>query len=127
MSYSSAKKMTQLRRDRRAKGRCAECGQPSNGGYLCFYHEEKRKQRKNGNHSSPFFRSEWKIKNRRFANVMKDRGIKISDLSIAIGVSDRTVHRWLYENGTPNIKHAIKAAEFLGCELGDVFPEFEEG
>lgn len=126
MSYSPAKKMTLLRKDRRSKGRCAECGQPSNGGYLCFYHEERRKQRKNGNNISPYFRSEWKIQNKRLANAMKDRGLRIFNLSLALDVTERTIYRWLYENGKPNIKHAYKAAEFLGCSVADIFPELEE-
>ncbi len=55
--------------------------------------------------------------------LRKNRGLKQSDLSEAIGYSDKTISRW--ENGTsiPDVATLVKLTEFYGVTISDIINE----
>ena len=56
----------------------------------------------------------WEVRNHSLYNALKERGIKIKVFANQIGVTDRTVHRWIYEDAVPCEENKIAIEQILG-------------
>lgn len=75
----------------------------------------KRENKVKGGSKKSFRRlSTWNIENRIMYGIMYSKDIKVSDLAERVGVTSRTVQRWLFEGSVPNEENQIKCVEILG-------------
>jgi transcriptional regulator with XRE-family HTH domain len=64
----------------------------------------------------------WKITNHILYNLMMEKSCSTSDLAKHVGVSERSVLKWIFENAIPNENNAKVAADFFGMKPGQLFP-----
>lgn len=67
----------------------------------------------------------WKVINRYLYGLMFAEDIKVSDMAEFIGVTPRTVGRWIYEGSIPNEDNMRKVSEVLQAPSNILFNEAE--
>lgn len=60
---------------------------------------------------------------RNLVELRKSRNLKQSDLSEAIGYSDKTISRWENGSAVPDVATLVKISEFYGIDIGDLTRE----
>jgi len=67
----------------------------------------------------------WKVINRYLYGLMFAEDIKVSDMAEFVGVTPRTVGRWIYEGSIPNEENIDKVCEVLRAPSNVLFNEAE--
>lgn len=62
----------------------------------------------------------------RIGEILKSRGMRQEDLAKALGVSTRSVGKWVRNESFPRLDNLINAASVLGCAVHDLFVTSEE-
>lgn len=88
--------------------------------------EQARKYLGKGIRKKRFRRlKKWKVVNRYLYGLMFTEDIKVSDMADFVGVTPRTVDRWIYEGSMPNEENVKKVCEVLQAPSTVLFNEAE--
>lgn len=68
----------------------------------------------------------WEVKNHRLYHLMMDRDCSTKDLAKFVGISERSVCRWLFQNSIPKEDNARRAAQFFNMETSELFPGYNK-
>jgi transcriptional regulator with XRE-family HTH domain len=63
----------------------------------------------------------WKITNKRLYAAIRETGLALSECARIIGVSLRTLERWLFDGITPKPENQVKAAGAFHKEPDELF------
>ncbi|MBD7970337.1 helix-turn-helix transcriptional regulator [Paenibacillus gallinarum] len=66
----------------------------------------------------------WKVKNYELYHAMMEKSCSTKQLADYIGISDRTVCRWVFDNVVPKDDNAWKAARYFNVNVTDLFKGF---
>lgn len=71
-----------------------------------------------------FYKSkmEYKMKSR-IKELLKKRGMTMSELALAIGTTQTSISRMLGENGNPTYETLMRISDALGVEIQELFSE----
>lgn len=123
-SYDNAKAMRELRKKRKKRNLCTRCGKPvENGNVQCdacreyckiyaFLHPKEKVIIRN--------LKTWGVKNKRLYDVLIDKKITIPQLAERVGVSSRSVDRWVFEGSIPKIENRERVNICLNMEVFEV-------
>lgn len=124
MGKSPAQFMRELRKRRVEKGLCTRCGSKikREGYHICQdcrnYLNEYDNNRTLKNEKTIIRKlNKWEITNEKLADALIKTKTTISELAEKVGVTYRTVERWIYQNGIPNKNHKIKINEILNDKI----------
>ena len=59
----------------------------------------------------------------RIKDLLKERGMTMSELASIIGTTQTSISRMLGENGNPTYETLMKVSEALGVEIQELFSE----
>ncbi|NLK22304.1 MAG: helix-turn-helix transcriptional regulator [Epulopiscium sp.] len=123
-TYDNAKAMRELRKRRKQKGLCTRCGKPvKHGNVQCnLCREYSKTYALLHPKEKVIIRSlkSWDIKNTKLYNILMDKKISIPQLAEMVGVSSRSVDRWVFEGSIPKIENREKVNAHLGIEIFEV-------
>nr|WP_139293536.1 helix-turn-helix transcriptional regulator [Mycobacterium tuberculosis] len=63
----------------------------------------------------------WEVKNHELYHAMMEKGCSTNKLAKYIGISERTVERWVFENVMPKEDNAREAARFFNMDVSELF------
>lgn len=63
----------------------------------------------------------WKVTNHRLYNAMMNKPCSTKELALHVGVNERSVCSWLFENATPKEFNASKVALFFNMRIDELF------
>ncbi|HOQ16761.1 MAG TPA: helix-turn-helix transcriptional regulator [Defluviitaleaceae bacterium] len=120
-SYDNAKAMRELRKRRKEKKLCTRCGKPVFGvhvqcdacrEYSRIYALLHPKEKVIIRHLKS-----WEIKNKKLYDILIKKRITIPQLAKMIGVSSRSVDRWVFEGCIPKLENREKVNAYLNMEV----------
>jgi hypothetical protein len=119
--YDNAKAMRELRKRRKERKLCTRCGKPVFGEnvqcdacreyckmYALLHPKEKVIIRN---------LKSWEVKNKKLYDILINKRITIPQLAQMIGVSARSVDRWVFEGSLPKIENREKVNTYLNIEV----------
>lgn len=117
----AAERMRRIRLQRRSLGLCIRCGSELTDKHstcldcrVKYYRKNRDTQLKN--HCVRSLRT-WKITNRILFDRLESLGMTIREFACEIGVSNRTVERWLFEETIPSFNNMNKINSYLGEDI----------
>ncbi len=69
----------------------------------------------------------WEVTNKRLYDLMMAKSCRTTELAQAVGVSERTVLRWLFQDATPHKDTAALVASYFELSLVELFPIYMIG
>lgn len=63
----------------------------------------------------------WEVQNKRLFEAIKATGLALSECAKAVGVSLRTLERWIFQGSTPKPWNQAKAAQVLKKQPDELF------
>lgn len=122
--YDNAKAMRELRKKRKKRKQCTRCGKPVEGEnvqcdacreyckmYALLHPKEKVIIRN---------LKTWEVKNDKLYHLLIDRKMTIPQLAEIVGVSSRSVDRWVFEGSIPKIENRERVNDCFQMEVFEV-------
>lgn len=122
--YDNAKAMRELRKKRKMRNQCTRCGKAVEGEnvqcnecreyckmYALLHPREKVIIRN---------LKTWEIKNKKLYNILIEKKMTIPQLAQLVGVSSRSVDRWVFEGSIPKLNNRERVNTCLNMEIFDV-------
>jgi len=129
MGKSGAIMMKNLREKRKEKGLCTRCGgKIEDKSYLTCrdcrdyisYHKKNGEPPPEKDEKIFKRLSKWQIRDKGLYDALVDEQIRASELADDIGVSVRSVERWLYEGYEPRDKNKIAVNNYLNKDIYNI-------
>ena len=122
--YDNAKAMRVVRKRRKMKKLCTRCGKPVEGVHVqcnacreyCKMYALLHPKEK------VIIRSlkTWEVKNKKLYQILLERKMTIPQLAQMVGVSSRSVDRWVFEGSIPKLENREKVNTCLNAEIFDI-------
>ena len=91
-----------------------------------LYNMSKEELAKGGSKKSFRKLRTWNVKNKILYGILFSKNIKLSDFAELVGVSRRTVQRWVFEGGKPADENIEKICDLLGYPEYILFYDLKE-